>query len=118
MQNLKIQIQKNKIQKYKKEIQNPKIKIQENQKSKIQKLKIQKIEKDPAEPALHAPSRPESQSTTKFPYVRGGGPLQNGKLPYVTKTVSQAAQNIDRVLPFGKFGDVSTSSRYIAAENI
>ena len=36
--------------------------------------------------------------------------------PYVTTTVSQAAQNIDRVLPFGKFGDVSSSSRYIAAE--
>ena len=36
--------------------------------------------------------------------------------PYVTKGVSQVAQKIDRVMPFGKFGDVSSSSRYLAAE--
>ena len=38
--------------------------------------------------------------------------------PYVTQTVSQAAQKIDRVMPFGQFGDVSSSSKYIAAEYI
>ena len=36
--------------------------------------------------------------------------------PYVTKAASQVAQEIDPVMPFGEFGDVSSSSRYIAAE--
>ena len=38
--------------------------------------------------------------------------------PYVTKAASQVAHKIDRVMPFGKFGDVRSSSRCIAAYNI
>ena len=37
--------------------------------------------------------------------------------PFVTNNISKVAQKIDRVIPFGQFGDVSSSSRYIAAEN-
>ena len=37
---------------------------------------------------------------------------------YVTNNINQVAQTIDRVMPCGKFGDVSSSSRYIAADKI
>ena len=38
--------------------------------------------------------------------------------PYVTNNICQVARTIDRVVPIGKFGDVSSSSIYIAADNI
>lgn len=38
--------------------------------------------------------------------------------PVVTNNISQESHNIDRVMPFGEFGDVSSSSMYIAAEQI
>ena len=38
--------------------------------------------------------------------------------PFVTNNISKVPQTIDRVMPFGKFGDVSSSSRYIATDKI
>ena len=35
---------------------------------------------------------------------------------FVTNNISKVAKNIDWVMPFGQFGDVCSSSRYIAAE--
>ena len=36
--------------------------------------------------------------------------------PYVVNSVSHIANQVDNVLPFGSFGDLTTSSRYITAE--
>ena len=36
--------------------------------------------------------------------------------PYVAHTASHIASKVDNVLPFGSFGDLTTSSRYITAE--
>ena len=36
--------------------------------------------------------------------------------PYVANTASHIAYKVDNVLPFGLFGDLTTSSRYITAE--
>jgi hypothetical protein len=38
--------------------------------------------------------------------------------PYLSNHVSQVVQNIDRSLPFGQFGDVSSSNMCIVAENV
>ena len=35
--------------------------------------------------------------------------------PFMTTAVSHIANKVDNVLPFGLFGDLATSSRYIAA---
>ena len=37
--------------------------------------------------------------------------------PYVANNISDVANNIDKVILFGKFGDLSTSSRYITADS-
>ena len=38
--------------------------------------------------------------------------------PYIAATASSIAQTVDNALPFGFFGDLSTSSRYVAAEKV
>ena len=36
--------------------------------------------------------------------------------PYIANAASNIAQKVDNVLPFGSFGDLTTTSRYKAAE--
>ena len=54
-----------------------------------------------------------------LPYVGELAKQVDKGVPYLSgspKATIHVAQKIDRVMPFGKFGDVSSSSRYIAAD--
>ena len=46
------------------------------------------------------------------------GPISVGvqAAPYLANTAGHIFNKVDKVLPFGSFGDLTTSSRYITAE--